>query len=374
MRKAGPFLTLYYLTGLMLSVLLSPVITFAQTSKKPALAGITLATYRQEAMKTFYEEVFSIKFRTGELEGYTLFNGKLGDMDFQLCPAALAQNNTDQNRHQLSIAVSDLQQTVENVHKHGGKSISGISLTEGRLTASVMDPDSNSIVLMQHSLFTDRAYFKATGTEPFWTLEINRDFIRFTSLAEGFDVLTTPHAEPVRAQDANVKMYRTTTEAVSIQAEIMQEECINAMSGKTSPYTVMVSVKHTAEEDFRTFRGCGDYLPDYRLRDIWVLDSLNGNKSTPEQYNGELPNMEINVRNKTFSGFAGCNRMNGRIFSENELLRFTGISTTRMACPGNNLEGAFLKALGAVTRWEISNNRLRLINPSVTLLVFRKAD
>ena len=73
-------------------------------------------------------------------------------------------------------------------------------------------------------------------------------------------------------------------------------------------------------------------------------------------------------------GFAGCNRMNGKVFFENGLLRFNNVITTEMACGLNNKENEFLKALQSTTTYKVENMRLTLTNPSGVEVVFRKVD
>lgn len=217
-------------------------------------------------------------------------------------------------------------------------------------------------------------YFKGNGNEPFWNISISEDAIRFESLLSGFESVTTPAVASVRAMDANVKMYRAHTESIDIQIQIEQTECVNSMSGAASPYAVTIEIKRKTDKDATILKGCGAYLTDYRLYDIWALEQLNGRKATLADFGKELPIVEINSQTNTFMGFAGCNQMNGRLFYEKSTLRFTNITTTRMACGPKNKEGEFLKALQSTTGYEIKNNRLWLSNPSGLLLVLKKID
>ncbi len=358
----------------LLVLLCNLSVVSAQPGTSPNISGITLATYNHDEMRDFYQSVFSIHFRSEKSEGYVLYTGKLGEVDLQLCPAELAGNNTEQNRHQLTIAVNNLNETIRRVNRHSGQTTSDVAMYEGKLMVSITDPDDNSLVLIQKSMISDRAYFKASGTEPFWTLEINEEMIRFTSLLEGLALFTTPHVEPDRAQDANVKMYRADVESGQIRIQIKQEPCTNAMSGEQSPYRVDVSIRRGIDKDFTMVTGCGEYLPDYRLQDIWVLESIRNVPIQENDFMREIPRIEINTGEGKFSGYAGCNRMNGTLFSENKLLRFTDIITTRMACPGENKESAFLNALQSVTSFDIRDNRLYLSNPNGNLLTFKKSD
>jgi heat shock protein HslJ len=66
--------------------------------------------------------------------------------------------------------------------------------------------------------------------------------------------------------------------------------------------------------------------------------------------------------------------MNGTIFFERGLLRFTDIITTRMFCGESNKEKEFLKTLQSTTAYKVENLRLTLTNESGEELVFKKVD
>jgi heat shock protein HslJ len=215
-------------------------------------------------------------------------------------------------------------------------------------------------------------YFRALGNKPEWSFKIAEEFIEFTSLKPGFESFKSVHVEPIRAMDANVKMYRVATESGTMNIQISHQDCVNTMSGENNPYAVRIEM--TKNLTSLTFSGCGKYITDARLHDIWVLEKLNGVVVSPADFRKELPNLEINSSTNNFMGYAGCNRMNGTIFCERGLLRFTNTITTRMACPGNNKESEFLKALQSTTSYKIENMRLTLSNPSGDKLVFKKVD
>lgn len=217
-------------------------------------------------------------------------------------------------------------------------------------------------------------YFKATGNEPFWGIKIGNDQIVFTSLIPGKENITFPHTEPIKAMDANVKMYKLSNEKTTATITIQQLDCQDSMSGAISPYSVKVEIKNNSELETQKLSGCGKYLTDYRLHDIWVLEELNGYKVFISDFQKEFPRLEINSAENRFSGFAGCNSMTGQIFFEKGLLRFTKVASTLMACPQGNKEGEFLKALQATTTYSIGDNRLTLSNPSGKLIVFKKVD
>ncbi|WP_394366742.1 META domain-containing protein [Pareuzebyella sediminis] len=76
----------------------------------------------------------------------------------------------------------------------------------------------------------------------------------------------------------------------------------------------------------------------------------------------------------TFLGFAGCNHMQGKLFFEDKLLRFSQIVTTKMACASAEKENDFLEALKKSKTCRFGNGRLELSYLSEQLLVFKKID
>lgn len=211
-------------------------------------------------------------------------------------------------------------------------------------------------------------YFKATGNEPFWGIKLGKEKIVFTSLIEGMESISFESVEPIRAMDANVKMYRVNNGKTSATITIQQLDCQDSMSGAVSPYTVKVEMNN------KTLKGCGQYITDYRLHDIWVLEELNGKKVQIADFQKELPRIEIHAAENKFMGFGGCNSIEGNLFFEKGLLRFTDVISTLMACAPGNKEDDFVKGLQSTTTYSIGNLRLTLSNPSGTLLVFRKVD
>jgi len=217
-------------------------------------------------------------------------------------------------------------------------------------------------------------YFKAGGNEPFWGITIGKEKTVFTSLIEGKEKISFQSVEPVRAMDANMKMYKVSNTTSSAIISIQQLDCQDSMSGLISSYKVTVEIKNNSENDFIKLDGCGRYITDYRLHDIWVLEKLNGYKVFSTDFQKELPRIEVHAEENKFMGFGGCNTINGKIFFEKDLLRFTNIISTLMACPKGNKEDEFVKALESTTTYSIKDNRLTLSNPSKKLLVFRKVD
>ena len=240
-------------------------------------------------------------------------------------------------------------------------------------SATVFDTkETNSASNTQEADMT--IYFKATGNEPFWGITLGKEQTIFTSMISGKEKIIFSSVEPIKAMDANVKMYKLSNEKTTATVTIQQLDCQDSMSGAISPYKVSVEIKDNSELETKKLQGCGKYITDYRLHDIWVLEELNGYKVFTADYQKELPRIEIHAQENRFMGFGGCNSITGTIFYEKDVLRFTKVISTLMACAPGNKEGEFTKALQSVTTYSIGDNRLTLSNPSGKLLVFRKVD
>lgn len=216
-------------------------------------------------------------------------------------------------------------------------------------------------------------YFRAMGNEPEWSLKIGESQIEFTSLKPGFEKFNSPYAAPVKAMDANVKRYNMSTEAGTMMVAIEQQNCTNTMSGEAFSYEVRIEI-YNGNKTTATFSGCGFYVIPPSLHDIWALEKMNGENMAASKFEKEIPYIEINSSTGKFMGFAGCNRINGELFFEKSVLRFTKIATTRMACGPNNRENELLHSLESVTTYQVENSHLILTNPSGIELVFKKVD
>ena len=93
---------------------------------------------------------------------------------------------------------------------------------------------------------------------------------------------------------------------------------------------------------------------EWRLVDIGGQPAPAGGDSTRH------PGFTLLAEGRKVQGSAGCNRMRGTYQLDGEKLKFGPLATTRMACPAMETETAFLKALEATTRYEVSGSSLTL--------------
>jgi heat shock protein HslJ len=117
------------------------------------------------------------------------------------------------------------------------------------------------------------------------------------------------------------------------------------MSGEIFPLKVRVDAKYTADTDYKQFEGCGRYVVDYRLNDIWVLTTFNDKKLKTEDFVKGLPVVEFHLNENRVFGSTGCNRMTGSFEAKGKKITLGKMATTRMACPSMDFEQQFLAAV-----------------------------
>lgn len=217
-------------------------------------------------------------------------------------------------------------------------------------------------------------YFRASGDEAQWGLTISEKTIEFTAKKSGFEKWSGAHVEPIPAMDANVKTYHVITDLGTINFQIFHQQCSTGKSSNKAAYQVKGDITNTKTGISFPFEGCGNYITDSRLHDIWALQSMNGVPVKKGASNRELPSIEINGTTNQYFGFSGCNRISGTLFYERGLLRFLSGSSTLMACPDSNIEAEFTKTLQNTIHYNIENLTLTLSNQSGAELVFRKVD
>ncbi|MXV52844.1 META domain-containing protein [Pedobacter sp. HMF7647] len=215
--------------------------------------------------------------------------------------------------------------------------------------------------------------FLASGTEPFWSLEIIREeSVKLKQL--GKDSLLFLFKQPERAMDADIRRYHVQSDRDEMIFTVSRDSCVNAMSGEKSPFKVTVQVKKKTEREFLTLSGCGTFIPDYRLNDIWTIETIQGKQVLENEYSRNRPGLEIHIDKSEFGGNSGCNGIGGTIVNEANGILFTRMIGTMMACPGD-LESRFKNTLTISRTYKIENNRLYLYDSAKEeLAVFRKID
>lgn len=121
----------------------------SSNTNKVLVTGMTLAVTNMKKMVNFYQNVFGLDFEEVDMYGSKLYRSQLDSLELLFCPAALAQNTANQNRHQLNFEIESLEFTLAKISTHEGE-IMGEKQEDGLfIQVGIKDPDNNSIVLKQ---------------------------------------------------------------------------------------------------------------------------------------------------------------------------------------------------------------------------------
>jgi len=230
------------------------------------------------------------------------------------------------------------------------------------------------ILTESRELFNKGVDFAAGGTEPTWSLEIDFDKVIRFSAQDGL-VLNTPPVTGTKAMDANVTFYHAVTEAGELRITISAERCRDSLSGTESGYLSRIEARRSSESAFRSYSGCGRYIFDYRMHDIWVLREATGVNLDSARLMKGLPVFEFFPEDNKVTGHAGCNNLNARIEVRGDKITFGRIIATKMACPDMSAEQSVFSLIENNTfRYKIDQGILTLENESGKMMVFKKVD
>lgn len=215
--------------------------------------------------------------------------------------------------------------------------------------------------------------FIARGNEPNWTLEI--DLEKSMSFATMDDIkVNTPAVEGIKAQDSDVTLYRAKTDSGELVITVIRDNCEDNMSGEKFSYKVRVEAKKSADVSYKTFEGCGKFLYDMRLYDIYVMEEMTGFNLKKEKLMKGMPTFEFNLTDMRFGGHAGCNSLSGSINVVGNKITFGSLMGTLMSCPNMKIEKAVVEALNQKTvTYNIDKMKLTLISGK-TKMVLKKVD
>ncbi len=215
--------------------------------------------------------------------------------------------------------------------------------------------------------------FIARGNEPNWTLEI--DLEKSINFATMDDIkLNNPAVAGIKAQDSDVTLYRSKSEKGELIITVIKDNCEDNMSGDKFPYKVRVEAKGLDDANYKTFEGCGMFLYDNRLYDIYVMEEMTSINFKKEKLQNGMPQFEFNLTEMKFSGHAGCNTIGGSINVVGNKVTFGALMGTLMACPNMKVEKAVIDALNQKTvTYTIDKKKLTLVSGK-TKMVLKKID
>ncbi len=204
--------------------------------------------------------------------------------------------------------------------------------------------------------------FYAEGNIPVaWNLSLDFD--------KGFIFKTSEQnliAGPVKSErETAIKadIYSTKTDAGMMKVIAYDDVC--AGNTKTN-----ISKKVEVRIDDKLYSGCGKYLFDFLLNDIWELELIDSKELTSSNYKKQLPKLEFDLEKNKMLGYDGCNNITADISVQGNHITFSPFSNTGSNCFTQKIFSDFLS--NHTVDYYIKDDKLVLYLINDSKLTFKK--
>lgn len=216
--------------------------------------------------------------------------------------------------------------------------------------------------------------FYAIGNEPGWSLEMDIENGMQFKTSDGI-IFNTPPVSALQTANVDETRYNARVEAGELDIRIISGECTDNMSGEKFPHKVIARLKRGNEKEFTTFEGCGRWIFDQRLHDIWALEQINGKPITITEGRNQRPYLEFHTGDRRVMGNTGCNELSGEADYRGNKIIFKELAVTLKACMDASFETDLLKIMApGEVEFKIDGGRLYLNRAGAPGMVFRKVD
>jgi len=172
----------------------------------------------------------------------------------------------------------------------------------------------------------------------------------------------------------NIIFSRLKTTSKMCLYETISSKLIMALS-KVSLYEVRQNMLYLFDENNNLLIKLSrpDLNVDYRLNDIWVVESL---KDIQISKQGKRPLLEINLKTKMIMGNDTCNNYRAKINKVNDnVLILNPVVSTKKDCLESKVSIQYQNAINSVTSFKLEGLNLMFYNSENTELIkFRKID
>jgi heat shock protein HslJ len=226
----------------------------------------------------------------------------------------------------------------------------GVALTLTSCSTSRVSDTATPAVAKDQSPVTASAPFRATGNEPSWRLDIgSAEMTLLTNFGQDRLVAATPTAQV----SGGTTTYVARTNQGDLTATIVNQLCVDSMSGMPHPQSVTVVVGG------RTLAGCGGEPASLLQGAEWTVVEIGGAPLVA----GSKVTLDFALDGRV-SGHASCNNFTGAYTLSGEGLAISKVAGTRMMCDTALMdqERRFLDALGGVQNFSFAADGALLLN------------
>ena len=212
--------------------------------------------------------------------------------------------------------------------------------------------------------------FIASGKNFDWQVVITKSNDLSLITKSDFGSFGAPNIEGFEPQDLNAMVYGAQTQKGSISVMVFPDSCKSSKDGLL-PYRVKISVLK-ADGIIKEFTGCGLYLNDPTLHDIWAIKSWSGLSADEKIPIGAY--LEFNFQSNVLFGNIGCGEITGSFKPMGSKMKIYGMDYSDKNCSDESISMRLFNTLNFTT-YELIKDGLKLsfLSESDTI-TFIKAD
>lgn len=212
--------------------------------------------------------------------------------------------------------------------------------------------------------------FYAFGENPQWEMTIDdKSGIQFSSQS-AFGDFNAPEVEGMQPQDINAMIYGAKTGEGTFSAMVFTDSC-KTDKGESLPLRLSISGKK-GEGSLAEFKGCGLYLNNPALHDIWAVKGWTALSANENIELGAY--LEFSMRTQRIYGNLGCGEIEGHFTPMGDKIKIDGLNNRNKPCEINGPGKEIFDYLNFKThKLVVDGINLRLIHEQDTLS-FIKAD
>ena len=114
-----------------------------------SLGRMAIVTINMPKMVNFYRKVLNANLSPVSVGDFTLYEGRMGDVNVTLAPNEMLGIQSENSRHQLSFLVPNLETALTLALRTGATQMEEISEQADERYCGILDPDGNSIELVE---------------------------------------------------------------------------------------------------------------------------------------------------------------------------------------------------------------------------------
>jgi len=242
------------------------------------------------------------------------------------------------------------------------------------INSKAQNTGDNNINKLNQAKASNGIDFYALGNEPFWSLDMDfENEFQFKNL-DGLTIVV-PAEKGVKAMDAEVTRYRSVNESHELIIQVHLQNCSDTMSDNNFNYKVSIDYKKSKEKDYTRLSGCGNFVPDYRLHNIWAVESVENENLKEIEFMKGQPFIDINMTEYRISGHDGCNNIMGGFRYEKGYLIIGNLAGTMMACPNMEISNQISKTLNnKKIAYEFREGKLHFIYQNKIIMTLNNID